>query len=221
MAIYWIKKESDAPKHPSLSWANRKNDKFIYWDRESQTEKELTLPKEFVVVAESWSIKWFLADKGWVWSPEIYSFTDDAFVVKDNIWWTIIEWMWKDIKDKVKALGLKLIKNLHYFDPEHPEELRTLCIKWAWLKDWMDTFKDDKRNAPANKRITFKWIWKWKTWAINYTFPQFDIAWDLTTDDKIFQASQAKILIDYKDATTVSASELEEKKVVDDDIIPF
>jgi hypothetical protein len=48
---------SDKPRHPSSSWANWKNGKFIAWNRDTQAEEEITLPKEFIVVAESYSIK--------------------------------------------------------------------------------------------------------------------------------------------------------------------
>jgi hypothetical protein len=37
--------------------------------------------------------------------------------------------LWSEIKDKVKAVGLKLTKNVHYVDPDKTDELRTFCIK--------------------------------------------------------------------------------------------
>jgi hypothetical protein len=42
----------DTPRHPSLSWANRKNDKFQAWNRDTQTEEEIKLPESFIIVAE-------------------------------------------------------------------------------------------------------------------------------------------------------------------------
>jgi len=121
---------SDKPRHPSSSWANWKNGKFIAWNRDTQAEEEITLPKEFIVVAESYSIKWYLADKGGVWSNEIYSFANDPFTVRSNTGEILYEGLWKDIKDKVKALGLKITTNVHYIDPKETDVLRTFCIKW-------------------------------------------------------------------------------------------
>lgn len=224
MAFYWQIKTSEAPRHPSLSWANWKNDSFKAWDRDEQVEKEITLPKEFVVIADSWSIKGYLADKGWVWSNEIYSFSDDVFFVRDNTWTILFEWLWNDIKEKVKAVGLKLTKNIHYIDPKEPNDIRTFCIKWAWLKAWMDSFSNENRNIPWYKRLKLKEVANWKTWAVKYTYPVFEWASDLTADDRMAQQTLWDVLMNYKEATTMSAKEFEETKAVkesDDIELPF
>lgn len=226
MAIYGLNEQStlDKVKHPSTSWANWKNWKFTYWDRDASEEKELTLPETMIVVAESWSVKGFLADKGWVWSNEIYSFADDVLTVRDNNWNIIKEWLWKDIKDYIKWLWLKLTKNVHYVDTKFPVELHTFCIKWAGLKKWMEIFSDDKRFEPANKLLSLDKVEEWKTWAVKYTYPVFKATTALWEEDRKIQKAMWKLLEEYKNATTVSAKQFAEeqaaKKEAEEDL-PF
>lgn len=197
--FYWIA-ESSTPKrlHPSLSWANWKEDKFKYWDRDEQVEKEYVLPDEFVVIADSWSIKGWLESKWGVWSNEIYSFANDPFVVKDNNGNTLYSGLWKDIKNDIKAVRLWLTKNIHIFDPAKPDEIRTICLKGSGLKAWMDVFKDDLRNAPWFKRIKLDKVDSWKVGKVEFKFPVFAPASDLTADDRVNQQKLWTELMNYK-----------------------
>ena len=223
--FYW-QSESSTPKklHPSLSWANWKEDKFIYWDRDAQEEKEFNLPEEFVIIADSWSIKWWLESKGWVWSNEVYSFANDPFIVKDKEWNILYQGLWKDIKDSVKAVRLWLTKNLHIFDPAHPDEIRTICLKWAGLKAWMDVFKDDLRNAPAYKRVKLDKVDNGKVGKVTFQFPVFAPATDLTAEDRIAQQKLWVELMNYKNQEKVEAEDEEVKNEVnkyDENNLPF
>lgn len=221
--FYWNSTTS-APKaqHPSLSWANRKNNAFFAWDRDKQEEVEYKLPEEFVVIADSWSVKWYLWDKGWVWSPEVYSFANDPFIIRSNSGEILYEWLWKDIKEKVKAVGLKLTKNIHIFDPKKPDEIRTICIKGAWLKSRMEVFDGENRNAPAFKRIKLEKVADAKNGWVKYSYPVFAPSTDLTADDRINQQKLWAELMNYKNANTVTAEEIEAKKDLTDDWeLPF
>lgn len=221
--FYW-NSESKAPKasHPSLSRANWKEDEFIYWDRDAQEEKTFKLPEEFVIIADSWSIKWWLESKGWVWSNEIYSFANDPFVVKSNSGETLYSWLWKDIKNDVKAVRLWLTKNIHLFDPAKPEEIRTICLKWAGLKAWMDVFKDDLRNAPAYKRIKLEKVDNWKVGKVEFKFPVFAPASDLTAEDRINQQKLWAELMNYKNSVQADAEAEEVKNdLTEDNWLPF
>ena len=225
--FYW-QSENKAPKasHPSLSWANWKDGKFIYWDRDAQEEKELTLPEEFVIIADSRSIKWWLETKGWVWSNESYSFATEPFTVKDKEWHTLYSWLWKDIKQDVKAAKLGLTKNIHYFDPAKPDEIRTLCIKGAALKAWMDVFKDDLRNAPGYHRIKLEKVDSWKVGKNEFTFPVFGAGSDLTAEDRVNQQKLWAELMTYRDTAKADAEAEEVNNQLDrelkgDEELPF
>lgn len=223
MAFYWQTTTSKPrASHPSLSWANWKDGKFMYRNRDAQIEEEYVLPKEFVVIADSWSIKGYLWDKGWVWSPEVYSFANDPFTVRDNNGNVLYQGLWKDIKNDVKAVGLKLTKNIHIFDPAFPEDIRTICLKGAWLKAWMEVFTDDNRNAPAYKRIKLEKVAEGKTWAVKYTYPVFAPATDLTAEDRVTQQKLWADLINYKNQEKADAEVEEVKKDLTDDWeLPF
>lgn len=223
MPIYWQQNEVERPRHPSSSWANWKNWTFMAWNRDTQAEEEIKLPKEFVVIAESWSVKWYLADKGWVWSNEIYSFPKDILTIRSNSGEILYEWLWANIKDKVKALGLKLTKNVHYVDPKKTDELRTFCIKGAALKEWMEQFSDEKRYAAANNTLTLKETKSGKTWSVTYTYPSFTTVKPLNDEQKVLQQQWGAKLATFNSATAVTEDEVEEKAAVkyDDDNLPF
>ena len=214
---------SDKPRHPSSSWANWKNWKFFAWNRETQAEEEVTLPKEFVVIAESFSIKGYLQDKGWVRSNEIYSFANDPFVVRSNSWEVLYEWLWKDIKDKVKALGLKITTNIHYIDPKKTDELKTFCIKWAASQEWMNSFSNENKNAEANNTVSLKEVKEWKTWSVKYTYPSFVATNPLTPEQKTLQQDWWNKLIAYKNEVMNSEEKTEEENLskYDEDSLPF
>lgn len=211
---------SDKPRHPSSSWANWKNGKFIAWNRDTQAEEEITLPKEFIVVAESYSIKWYLADKGGVWSNEIYSFANDPFTVRSNTGEILYEGLWKDIKDKVKALGLKITTNVHYIDPKETDILRTFCIKWAASQEWMNSFSNENRNAEANNTVTLKEVKDGKTWSVKYTYPSFATVTPLTSEQRNLQQEWGAKLLTYKNEVSEEAEEAPVNKY-DTDELPF
>lgn len=224
MPIYWQQTTSvDAPRHPSLSWANWKSDKFQAWNRDTQTEEEIKLPESFIIVAEWWSVKGYLGDKGWVWSNEVYSFAKEPLTIRSNNGEILYEGLWSEIKDKVKAVGLKLTKNVHYVDPDKTDELRTFCIKWAWLKAWLETFADDNRFAASDHLVCFDKVENGKTWSIKYTFPKFTICDKLTQEQKNVQQSWWAKLAAYQERVNATADEIQNEKVAkEDDLeLPF
>lgn len=226
MSIYGLQQNNvDKPRHPSLSRSNWKNGKFMYWNRDTQVEEEMKFPTKFFLVAESRSIKGYLAEKGGVYSNEIYSFPNDVLTVRSWTGEILYEGLWADIKDKIKALGLKLIKNCHYVDPKKPDELRTFCIKWAALKEWMTTFSEENRNAAWNYFLSLWEVKEGKTWSVKYDYPSFKI-WDtLWEEERKLQQKWWQELVKYTESTITTKDEVEEKKAVqdetDDNELPF
>lgn len=224
MPIYWQQTTNvDTPRHPSLSWANRKNDKFQAWNRDKQVEEEIKLPESFIIVAEWRSVKGFLWDKWGVRSNEVYSFAKEPLTIRSNNGEILYEGLWSQIKDKVKSVGLKLTKNIHYVDPDKTDELRTLCIKWAWLKSWLETFADDNRFAAASHLVCFKEVKNGKTWSIKYTYPVFSICDALTQEQKNIQTGWWAKLAAYQEKVNATADEIQNEKAAmeDDSELPF
>lgn len=216
MAFYWKTNTAERPRHPSSEWANWKNWVFSAWDRDAQQEKEITLPEEFVVVADSRSIKGWLETKGGIWSNEIYSFANDILTVRSNTWEVLYEWKYKEIKDDLWKVGLKLTRNIHYVDPKDYDTLKTFCIKGAASKARFETFSNENRNLPGYKRIKLSKIKEGKTGAVKYKFPVFEWASDLTAEDRLAQQKWQTALITYKDATIATEDDVAEAKAVND-----
>lgn len=222
MTFYWQTTTVERPRHPSNEWANRKNWEFSAWDRIDGVEKTVELPKEFIIVADSWSVKWWLESKWWVWSNEIYSFNDDILTVRGNNWEVLYEWKYKDIKDELQKVWLKLTRNIHYVSPEDYDTLKTFCIKWAASKAWFETFSNENKNLPWFKRIKIAEIKEWKTGSVKYKFPVFEWASDLTAEDRIAQQRWWTELANYKNATIATEDDVAEANAVkEEDSLPF
>lgn len=214
MPIYWQTTNVETPRHPSSSWANWKDGKFVARNRDEQREEEVKLPESFIIVAEWRSVRGYLEAKGWVYSNEIYSFKNDILTIRSNSWEILYEGLWNDIKDKVKAVGLKLTKNVHYVDPDDTEKLRTFCIKWAGLKAWLEVFTWENRFAAGNHLICFKEVKSGKTWAVKYTYPTFSICDPLTQAQKNIQQKWWVALVTYLDSVNVTADEINNEEEV-------
>lgn len=219
MTFYGKTNTVERPKHPSSQWANWKNWVFSAWDREAQEEKEITLPEEFVVVADSWSIKGWLETKWNVWSNEIYSFKEDILTVRNNAGEVLYEGKYADIKPELAKVWLKPTRNIHYVDPKDYETLKTFCIKGAASKAWFDSFSWENSRLPGFKRIKLAQIKDWKTGAVKYKYPIFEWASDLTAEDRVAQQKWEVSLINYKNATITTEDELAESKVVKEDAV--
>lgn len=213
--------QGERPVHPSTQWAKWKKEKFVYWDKAEQVEKDFEVPEEFIVVAEAWSITWWLDSRNcWVWSNEAYSFAKDPLIIRDNTGAVVLEWMWKDIKDKAKGMGMKLVKNIHFVTEKEPDVIRTICLNWAGLSDWINWFAETP-FILSNNKIKYAWLKDWKKWANKYKFPHFEAWSTLTDDNKKIQIVWAQMLLDYHDATRVSPDEIEAKEAVDETDLPF
>lgn len=220
--LYWLQDATEAKQpHPSTAWAklNSKTWTFTYWDREAKEEKELNVPKEFIVIWEWMWVAWFV-DVGY-WSNEIFSSTNEAIQIRD--WQTNkikFEWAWKDIKDKVKAFGLPLWKHIHYVEPGS-EEIKTLKIKGkAWVA-WSDLLNETP-YAPSKYKISIGWFKDEKNGAIKYKVPVFKLGTELTEEDKELQKKVATVLGDWHSKNKISLDQVVEKPSIDDvDSLPF
>lgn len=214
-------------KHPSAGWYDWKSAKFWLvknekwkaskekiedgcfrvWDREAQTEKTFSLkemPKEFVVISESWNVKGYLQTKGWVWWPEIYDFNEPLTVLAWNE--VLYKGLWKDIKPDVNAVGLKLHRNLHCFDVENPNEIFTICLKGSASWEWWNTFQDDNAFAFLGKRISFGDEKELSTGSTDYSVPTFKIGKEMTDADREKRNEHMKTLKEFHEAASKQAT---------------
>lgn len=224
MTFYW--QESTNPNadlhHPTTIWTkwSGKDWVFRWWSREEQKEIELKLPEEFIVVAEGMWVEWF--DNWSVTSNEFFKANED--IVKVRNWWTkttLYEWVWSDIKDKVKAAWFPCWKHLHVIFPGE-EGIKTLKLKkTAWVA-WT-TFNELNPWAPANNRIKITGTLKGKKWASTFVTPKFELGSALTDEDKELQKNYAKQILDFYEATKITKEQAaaEAKNIDDASNLPF
>jgi len=232
-------------KHPTSGWYDWKSAKFglvkdakwkaskekiedgcfKVWDRDAWVEKTFDIkdmPKEFVVISESWNVKGYLQTKGWVWGPEIYDFSEPITVLSWNE--VLYKGLWKDIKPEVTWVGLKLFRNLHCFDVKNPEEIFTICLKGSASWEWGETFQDDKAFAFLSKKISFGDEKELSTGSTDYSVPTFKIGDDMSAEDREWRNKHMQELREYHEASS-KQSVWEEPAInenkYDDDNLPF
>lgn len=199
---------------------------FKVWDKEAQVEKKFPLkemPKEFVVIAESWNVKGYLQTKGWVWWPEIYDFNEPLTILHDKE--VLYKGLWKDIKPDVTAVWLKLFRNLHCFDVNNPDEIFTICLKGQASAEWWLTFQEENAFAFLGKRISFWPEKEMNTGQTDYSVPTFKIWKDMTEEDRAKRNEHMATLRAYHEAAADWETETEEETPAvtkyNDDELPF
>lgn len=206
---------------------------FKRWDREAWEERKFyikDMPKEFVVIAESWNVKWFLKNKGSIWSREIYDFSEPLtiYAKKDGKSEQVWHWLWNEdeanwwIKKSVTASNLKIWRNLHCFDPKSPDEIFTICVKGAASGEWGETFKD---LSWLRKKVIISGEKDLSSGGTDYSIPTFKTWADITDSEREQRNKLWKILTDYhnEEAQTTREEVLEEaiKKEYSDEELPF
>lgn len=230
-------------KHPSTGWYDWKSAKFWLvknekwkavkekiedgcfrvWDRDAQVEKTFSIkemPKEFVVISESWNVKGYLQTKGWVWGPEIYDFNEPLTVLAGKE--VLYKGLWKDIKPDVTGVGLKLHRNLHCFDVKNPDEIFTICLKGTASAEWWNTFQDENAFAFLGKRISLGEEKEMNTGQTDYTVPTFIIGDDMSDADREKRNEHMATLREYHEASLQQPVWEEPKETVPPvDELPF
>lgn len=91
--------------------------KLIYWDKETETEKEVSLPLVVCPLEITYSYNGFVPDKGRFWSNEILDFGSTIITVHrtgedDEV---IASGTYEQIKDKAYAAGARLQTNVYCY----------------------------------------------------------------------------------------------------------
>lgn len=229
------KKSSNWPSHPTSHWREWNSWKFenkkktIEWwfsyydktivnpDGSHWADVFVPLsqfPKEFVVVAEKFSVWWWDNNKNkGVWWPEIDDYFGDYTAISDGS----VCWKWKN--NEVPE-GMWIWRNLHVFDPANPNELFTIKLKNTQSAEWYGTFsKDENKGAYIWKRILFGDEKEMKHWSKQWTIPTYKAGEPLTDEDKANRRKFADILREYHALADKASEEAQAEDSIADKII--
>ena len=215
---------AERPAHPVKQRANWKWNKFVYYDKESWKELDFKMPEEFIVVADSHTANWWIdSENCWVTSNEIF-FWDEPLYVREfrEGGKVIMKGVYNDMNTDFKARKFEMKLNWYIIDPKNPDEIKIIQLRGAQLSDFSNSYKG-KGNVTSYYRLKMSPnLVEGKKWANKYKVPHFDLAWNLTDEDKALQQKYAMQILEYHNATKPSPIEAEEPVTNDvDSELPF
>lgn len=203
----YVKNWKTTSKEKIEDWYFKVYDKtHVNTDGTKGMEKHFTLkemPKEFIVISESWNVKGFLKSKGWIWGPEIYDFNEPLTVLHDKE--VLYKGLWSDIKPDVEWVWLKIWRNLHCFDPKNPDEIYTICLKGKASWQWGETFEWWNEFAFLNKKISFGEEKELHNGDTDYTVPTFVIGDNMSEAEREKRNEHMNTLRKYHESYTQSS----------------
>lgn len=213
------------PSKIFLNW--KSNEKcFNYYDKSAGQNVDVQLPLRFVVLDQLSSVKgWSDSLNGKIISNEVKFISKETITAKcyhknakgDNVTTEIAKGLYKDIKDKVNAVGGKYHKSVYIMLQDGT--LANIQLKGASVKDWTD-FTQKNRNRLPDEWIIIDSAIDMKKGAVKFTVPALKFERSLT-DDESTQADQCFDELEsyLKTYLTKSEPNIEEIEVIDEEVI--
>ncbi len=201
---YKVKTESPVVKY--LSWSS--NDKcFTYWDKASSSNKKVALPFNMIHLADMSTIKgWHDASSSGIYSNEVKSTKNEELNVRAFKGGELIKGLYRDIKDRVNALGGDYHASVYGFING---EIVNISLKGAALKAWSD-FATENRSSFLGSYIAFTGALDAKKGSVKYSVPVCEKGGAISAKDNEASELAHSKLTDYfasRTSTPVTAVE--------------
>lgn len=160
--------------NPAARWFEWHGERGIvrYYDKDAKQHIELGDDFTFILLDQLGSVRgWHDASDSGIYSNEVKDTRQDALVVKAFKGGTLIEGIYKDIKDRVNALGGQFVANLYIaYKGDDGLEIGSLRFKGAALGSWMEFCKNNRAEL-YKKAIRIKGHTEGKKGRITYRMP--------------------------------------------------
>jgi len=195
------KSKTESPVKKYLSWSS--NEKcFTYWDKESQSNKKMEVPFSFVHLSDMSCIKgWHDASSSGIYSNEVKNTTKEELNVRAFKGGDLIKGMYRDIKEKVNALGGDYHASIYGFANG---EIVNISFKGASLKAWSD-FATESRSLFLSSLINVSGALDAKKGSVKYSVPIFVIGTGISLSVSEEAEDAHTVLSNYFSARVVSA----------------
>jgi len=164
--------------HPCGRWIewNGETGGFRYYDKTDKTNKPLALPFGFIVVGKTATVKgWHEASESGIMANEVADTTRDPFVVKSFKGGPLASGFYREIKDRVAALGGHYTSNIYLAYKSGAEMvLGCLQLKGAALMAWSD-FEKAHRAEIWSKAVKVATFAEGKKGKVIFRTPVFEI----------------------------------------------
>jgi hypothetical protein len=170
---------SPNPAKRWFTWAGDKGN-LKYYDKETQTEIEVDLPFEFILLDRLAVVRgWHDASESGITSNEVRRIQDEPFTVRAfKMKEPIASGFYSDIKDRVKSAGGKFNTNLYiaFTDDGGELEIGSLMLHGAAMSAWFD-LENGKETRPLlyKRGIVIPDYKEGKKGSIKFRVPNFTL----------------------------------------------
>jgi hypothetical protein len=147
-----------------------------YYDKIANTNVDVGDTFTFILLDQLSTVRGWSDEMGsGIYANEVRDTTQEAMVVKAFKSGTLVEGIYRDIKDRVKSLGGRFVASLYIaFKDGNDLKIAALQFKGAALGAWM-TFAKDRRAVLYTKAIQIKGSQEEKKGRITFHTPIFSV----------------------------------------------
>lgn len=162
--------------NPAVRWFewNGEHGKVRYYDRDAKQNVDVPLPFKFLLLDELASVRgWHDASDSGIYSNEVKDTRTDVLLVKSFKGGTLVEGLYKDIKDRANALGGHFVACCYIaFKCGDALAIGSLRFKGAALGSWME-FRKAHRGDLYKKAIDITGYTEGQKGRVVYRMPTF------------------------------------------------
>lgn len=186
--------------NPAERWFewNGENGTVRYYDKDAKRKVDLGHDFGFVLLDELASVRgWHEASKSGIYSNEVRDTRENILIVKAFKGGTLVEGLYKDIKDRVNTVGGQFNANCYiaFKDGDGSLTMGSLRFKGAALGAWME-FRKAHRHELYAKGVRIVGAVEGKKGRITYFVPTFKVV-DLTPESNAAAVALDKQLQEY------------------------
>ena len=175
---------SEHATNPAARWFewNGETGTVRYYDRDAKKNIDCGVEFGFVLLDELASVRgWHEASSSGIYSNEVRDTREGLLIVKSFKGGTLAEGLYKDIKDRVNAVGGQFVANCYVgFKLDDRLALGSIRFKGAALGSWME-FRKAHRAELYRKGVRIVGVTEGKKGRITYRMPTLKLV-DLTPD---------------------------------------
>jgi hypothetical protein len=174
----WGNPHENAP-NPSTRWFEWNGEKGLvrYYDKEAKTNMDVALPFKFLLLDQLGSVRgWHELSKSGIHSNEVRDTRADILIVKAFKAGVLAQGIYRDIKDRVNAVGGSFNANCYIaFKNGNEMSIGSIRFKGAALGAWME-FTKAHRGELTKKAVVIHGTTEGKKGRIIYRMPAFTTA---------------------------------------------
>lgn len=169
--------ENSTPS-PAVRWFewNGEVGTVRYYDKEQQKRVDVGADFTFILLDQLGSVRgWHEPSESGIYSNEVKDTRQDALIVRAFKAGTLVEGLYKDIKDRANTLGGQFVTNCYIAFKHDGLSIGSLRFKGATLGAWMEFCKSHRADL-FKKAVRIKGFTEGKKGRIVYRVPVFELA---------------------------------------------